>query len=534
MIKRVERVAAWLRRALRREPLGVLSIVLAAIATFRSNVSNWFLPGWDFHYHLMSAAIAARQWTGDHVLRSTYRFVNPLDANTLYYTLLFPLNLVGDPVFAARVGTTLFYFVGYPVACAVALRIANRPIWGAILAFATVHVWSMTYGGFMHFAVAAPFFVLSFALMDRVLEKPTRRTMIACALTCTLTFLAHAQVYGWMLGVLGLLTLIRVARQLGPTVVFAPRSAVVDAVKIGLRASAVVGPSVVLLAIWYYRTRYGEIAAGGALTPRSFTWAERYTQLASYLTFTRADDEFRYLLFLPLVCIACWLLSGRLRGKTIPFEIAFLLTAASYLFLPISASGQVIAPRHLDMAMWLLPLVVYPARPAERSRRVVIVGVLAVFTYLRCAFFTEQLRALQTEYAGLIAILKSCPQEDKAASKRPFVAYMSMGMEPRAFHTPSVHQSHETLAAMCSMETPVYDALLYPHNLIPLRYRGPLPAPITILVSDPQWYAHPGIWQSYDYVLVHGWTPSAAARSEAEKVAVPVRSEGAWTLWHRR
>lgn len=89
-------------------------------------------PGQDQHYHLMSASITARWWLGDGNVRALYKFINPLDANTFVYTFLFPFEAALGPLNAWRVGFTTLYFVGYPLACLVALRLLRRPLWGAL------------------------------------------------------------------------------------------------------------------------------------------------------------------------------------------------------------------------------------------------------------------------------------------------------------------------------------------------------------------------------------------------------------------
>ncbi len=521
------RIRAFVARVAQPEKVGLALFVVAAIAAFRAGVTSRFLPGWDFHYHVMSAAMTARVWLGDPFYAALYHKVNPLDSNTLFYTLLFPLEAVGTPLFAARAGVALLYFVGYPVACAIALRLAGRPIWGALLAFPAVHVWSFSYGGFLPFAIAAPFFVLSFAFMDRVLEKPTRGFMIACAATCTLTFLAHSHVFAWMAALLAVITVLRIGRELVPGLARDPRGAALEAARIAGRALAVIAPAVFVAALWYHRAA---VSHAPQYTPRVSTWAEKFTHLQTLLVFTRSDDDFLYVLALPLVVAACWLLSGRRRGG-VGYEIVFVLSASAYLWLPLSVSGQAIAARHLDMAMWLLPLVVVPARPDGWARRAAVVALVGGYAYLRSAFFARELAALQAEYSGLLAIANDCPAVPP--DKRPLLGYATMGgMDSKVWHTPSPHQAHATLAAMCGMETPLYDTREYPHNAIPLRYRGAPPAPIEILVDDQRWFGR--LVHDYDYVLVHAWHPPPSLEHEAEASFERVRASGEWTLWKRR
>ncbi len=523
-----ERVIAG---ALRGESVALAVFLWLVATTLVSAVKYPFHPGWDFHFHLMSSEIVARRWLGDAFLRANYLFTSPLDANTLLYSLLFPLQLVMRPLWAYGTGLTLFYFVGYPVACAFALRMLQRPLWGAVLAFPMAYGWSWAYGGFAPFLTAAPFFVLSIALMHRILVRPTRRIALACAATAALTFLAHAHVYAWLMAVLCTVTLLELARVIVVDLPRDPRAASLRLLTTGARALAVVLPSLLLFGRWYWRTHHGANAGAAPAWARSVdTWKGKVSVVPNHLVNTFDDRD--YLLFgaLVLICMLCWLLSASPRRPELPtFEVAFVLTAASYFFLPSSIDGQGIANRHVDLAAWLLPLVVYRARPVTWLRRFAIAGLLVGFTHYRLQFLREKLATLQTEFAGLLEITRDCPNRGRPA----FLAYATMGENTPHFNAYSVHQAHETLAAMCRMDTPVYDPTDYAHSVLPVRYRGKPPVPITLIVNKPKWYEHPGLWTSYEYVLVHNWQGRSEDMAALASRAELVKSSGGWMLFRR-
>src|SRR5262249_38413940 len=121
----------------------------------------------------------------------------------------------------------------------------------------------------------------------------------------------------------------------------------------------------------------------------------------------------------------------------------------------------------------------------------------------------------QEDYRGLLPLARECARV-LPPGKRGELAYAAMGMLSKSWRDArSNHQSHETFAAVCNLDTPVYDTSTYPHNYLPLRYRDKLPAPITILTGDPYWYRQSVLWTSFEYVLVQGWH---VPQAEAEKL----------------
>jgi hypothetical protein len=523
--------------AVRRRP--AFSVAFAVFVGWAYYVGwrNPLGPGQDQHYHLMSASITARWWLGDPAVRALYKFINPTDANTLVYTLLFPFEAASNPVTAWRLGFTTLYFVGYPVACLAALRILRRPPWGAVLAFPLAYVKSWSQGGFIPFVSAAPFFILSIALFHRVIdgaadEPKTRRRMLAGTMAATtLTFFAHGHVYTWLMIVLGLVTVVALAREL---LVGLPRRGargLASAFFLGLRALCAVLPSLVFFAAWYWRTHRGDSAATGAVSwaPNESLWENKL--LVFLGSFVHVKDDVEWVWVGALLCgiLFVLLLAGRPARRELPTaEIATALSLASFFVLPSYIGGQSIGIRQVDPFIWCLPLVVLPALPRGRLKAAAAIALLVALSAKRFDWLGANLIKLQREFAGLAQLAKPCP------SAPAELAFATFGAYSTTWHGLALHQAHETYAAMCGLDAPVYDPTEYPHNLLPVRYRGKPPAPITILQDNPLWYAHPNLWKDFDLVLVHGWHPTPRDVDEASKVAVRLRLWNDWQLWHRK
>jgi hypothetical protein len=519
-----------------------IAFAALAISAIRTSIASPLGTGQDFNYHLMSASLAARGWSGDPTVTSLYHTINPTDSNTLLYTLLFPLEKLFAPVDAFKLGLGLLYFVGFPAACAAALSILRRPLWPALLAFPLCYVKSLVSGGYLPFVTAAPFFVLSIALFHRVLSDasergapeiyraPARTWTWAAMLACTLVFLGHGHMHAWLMVVLAFITLWAMGQAFIRELAFSPGRALLACLKVGLRALALVGPSLVLFAFWYARTHMGAHTAKSApWLPSHDTGQAKLTTILPLLTQLRGEEEYTWIAALAGVSLLAFLLAGRRDERLPSAEIAFFLTVGSYFLLPWTVTQQAIGSRQLDIALWLLPLVVYPRVVARAPvRHAIVAAAMTWFAFARTNVFTKQLHVFQSEMAGLYDMARPCPVVPAE------MAYVTYGTDSEVWFAQTFHQSHETLAAMCKIDTPVYDAQIYPHNLLPLRYKGALPAPVTILVSPNGWYKHPRLWENFELVLVHNWTGSPEQIEEARTYADRIRISGKWQLWRRR
>ena len=205
------------------------------------------------------------------------------------------------------------------------------------------------------------------------------------------------------------------------------------------------------------------------------------------------------------------------------------------------------------MAFWAVPLVLWPtdavskaalASDAQAQERALspwrrpaleyaLAAVLFVFCAARVRYVTTALAtASRVETAPVLALTDAC----RRARRSPFsvLAHAPMTRESAYLHSPTMHQVHETLAAMCGVETPVYDTSEFPHNLLPLRYRAAMPAPPTIFERDPAWYTNPLVWQKFDLVLTSHWTPTDYDEQQLATHAQLVGTSGVFRLYRRR
>lgn len=496
-------------------------------------------PGLDQHYHVLNAWIAARGWFGDPAIRALYAQVNPLDANTLVYTWTAPFHLFLDPVRAYGAAFALLYFVGYPAACAMALHLFRRPLWGALLAFPMCFVNAWVKGGYVPFVSVAPFFVLAIGAMHRFLESvssrpghpSTRAGTLVLATTLGAAF-AHAQGYLWTMTVLGLLTLVALGRDAGRALVV-PREALRAGVAKGTWALAAVLPSLLLFIRWIWPSLRG---GGGAPVPPppEFTpWKSKLDFFSTALVSAKDDTEWAWAIGAFALVATVTALSGRPRSRELRSpEIAFVVTFVSFFLLPEQINGQSIGLRQADFACWLLPLVAYPseARAGARLRGFVAVAGIAAFASLRLAHLAPFRASLSAEYAGITRLGCPAARPGEPLSELAFVTFAEYS---QAWHSPSLRQAHESYAALCGLDTPVYEPGRYAFSL-PVHYRVPLPAPITIHRNYARWYAHPKLFQDFEYVLVHAWQPTPSERAEAKLLADEVRTQGPWSLWRRR
>jgi len=516
----------------RRSWLFTVVFVALLLATVRMGARNPFLPGQDFHYHTMSAAIAAQGWTTQAFPSSLYHRVAPLDANTLFYLLVAPFELVTSPLRAISLGITLYYFVGFPLACLGALRLLRRSPWGALLAFPCSYIKSFLGFGYMPFVSAGPLYVLGLAVMHRVLardsnERAERRTLALAMVIFAATFLAHAHVYGWLMFIAAIMTVVTIGRRLLPELPRAPELAVREALGTGIRALLVVLPSMILAITWSLRVRGGDSTP---FVPEKSTYKAKLEAILPHiLAQTRGEEEYAYLGGFFLVILLALLLARRIKDFPSP-EIALGLTLASFLILPWHVNLQSLAPRQIDIALWTLPLVVYPASAVAgvRARHAVVVTAFAVFAALRLNQIDTKLQAFQKEMAGLLALAKDCPPGPAE------IAYVTSEMESENMTGLGLHQAHETFAALCRLDTPVYDTTKPAYRVSPLRYKGALPAPITILVRHSNWYAGGAIWRNFEYVLLYKWRATGTMIEEASRDADRIGISGDWELWRRK
>lgn len=534
-----------------RKPSGAFTFAMFAVlvgVTFMIHWRNPLGPGQDYHYHLMTAAMHGRSAT--QPLAAIYYRLSPLDANTLVYFVSWPFQQFFDPMRAFQLTLTCLYFIGYPLGCAYALHRMRRAPWGALIAFVIAYTKAWSMNGFIPFITASTFYVIGVAefeaLFERYDSKPMR-AMIGGAIATTLCFMGHGHVYAWMTLNLALMTVFAMRKAFAIGMRTDAREALKRTWDVAWRSLATIGPSLALFGAWYLRTHYGQAAAHSNTALRTTDTGIEYklTTFWQYFVHIRGPEEYNWLGVITMAVLVVWLLGPRDEERPRNAEGVFLLSILSFMVLPQTVNEQSIASRQVDLAQWMMPMIVFPAAAARVRKAVNGVRLISLreWAAVLCLFVFSLLRvqrigeAVHEHYAQELApIAQLAPACRAAATRRPFsiMAYASMKHESTILHSPSFHQVHETLAALCAVETPVYDTTVYPHNLLPLRYRSTMPAPVTIIENNQNWYQWPGLWEKFDLVLTAGWTPTPADTAVLEPLAVPVATAGTFTLYRRR
>lgn len=546
---------------LRAQPVFAALFCALAIATIVGHWSAPIGPGQDYHYHLMSASLNARP-SSDPVA-ALYHPISWLDANTLIYRVAWPFEKLTDPVRAFGIAVLLAFYLGFPTAVAYALHRSGRPPWAALFAFPVVYCKAWSINGYVPFYTSATFMVLTLGEFDALLERRDERCRTAAwrgALAATLLFLAHGHVYAWTTVLLGFFTVIACLRDLATVRAAGARAAVKRAVETALRSLVTIGPSLALFALWYLRTHRGAAAAQSntTLVPYSPPVESKLLSITTYLVHTRSETEGTFAAGLVVIGVVIALFARRQLRQSHWFEAFSVLTLLSYFALPETVNGQSISPRHIDMALWAVPLAVWASDSRSRAKAAsasdggaaddaqkrprfwqrpliewALILLVFSFSFARVRHITKILNNAYTRELGpVVALTEPC----RRARRTPFstLGYVTMTRESGILHSPHFHQTHETLAALCGVETPVYDSTIYPHNLLPLRYRAPMPAPVMVLERDPGWYNNAVLWQKYDLVLTAEWTPSPADEEQVSRVAELIGTSGTFRLYRRR
>jgi hypothetical protein len=520
-------------------PLFLAAFATLALVTARIQYLYPLSPGLDFHYHLMCAAMNGR--SSAEPLSALYYAVEPYGANTLLYSISYPFEKVTDPVRAFQIACTIAYYIGYPLGCAYALIRTGRSPWGSLLAFPLSHGLTSMASGYWTFLTAASFIAPAMAEMEIFLGTSGRRARvagIACAVFCVLAFLGHATVFGVLSLLLAIHTLTVIGVDLKTTMFVSLRSALVRALRTGLGAVLVILPASLVFVRWYWHVTYGSAKAPGAITiaqPPEPAMSAKLFNTVDFLAPTKAENEHLYMALLGIVVLGALVYGARrIATRSSIFERSFLLMALSFVLFPAWFHHEAVASRQFDLTILLLPLVLYPAPVKLRGGAGLSVVLLFAFSLLRVRAVGEQLRILnEVDFGGLLRTAETCKRvvpHDRVSK----LAFVNGKVSSVAFRSGATRQLHETLAAQCGLETPVYDTQVYPHNLVPLRYVGAMPAPVTIIENTTQWYLYPDLWKNFEYVLVNGWTMTPADDAALSKRAQLVAKYGDFQLWGRK
>ncbi len=537
-------VASVLRRLKRLDPcrdpeaerVSVAFLVVFALAALCSALLLFcyeYEPGRDVGYHASCVRILCERGNEASVFHDRYEPLQLLSPNTLLYAVATPIGKIVDPYTAFRI-VRLEYFLGLPLVTLYALRRLGRSPWPALLVFPMEYTQAYA-AGFVNFSFAAPFLVLGILAYWLFTERATARRGATVAACCVLVFLSHAHVYVWLGILLVPITIYGFARDLGDPSLEA-RARFAHAGKRMLLATACALPSLFLFARWYARF-YGPhrvhpevvaAASGGSFGAHWLPLEQKMWETQWGTKVTKHLHEPAWLVATAvLVLLALVLAQREKRRSPVVFELCAIFTVASYYFLPDDLSGQQIARRSWDMAAWFVPFLVTPVMPhASRwARRLVILGIVAL-AFGRLRDIQAALRRFNVdELAGFDAMVAAAPREDLS------VAWATDNMDSPNFIWLPWAQWHQMFAARTGLEAPLY-ATDRDSNA-PVRYRVGPPAPPTLMIAEPNWGAHPGLWEHYDLVLAKGWRPDAAQLALVRERATLLAESHDWQLWRR-
>lgn len=516
----------------------VLAFAVCALFTIHAHYTYPFWPGQDDNYDKYCSMVVARLGS-DPAIGALYQPMQLWHSQTLLYFVSGTLGHVMEPEAAMRLVYVCFAFLGTPLVTAWILTEEKRSPWGALLAFPLAYgrMWSF---GFLKFSAAAPFFLLTlftFAALFRT-PRPSWKQVLAYAVSVWLLWTSHTQVFALGGGLLAVTwAAFLVSRVTGWLAVAKPDTAPrVFAKQTGL---ALLASAPVLISFygWYRETqsRLGGLSQSSSWTSGLFgTLDEKFRAMLLLVQVTKLEDEQLHtvwLIGLALVCIALRKLGSRDRSP-LP-ELFFGLTWFSYFALPrtIDASGvgsQLVAPRHIDIALWLLPLCVTPAL-FSRNKLASLAGIYLIgrFTVMRLALLFGALRGLNVDdMKGLDAIVSQAPDGHLRITQVTFGEQSSK--EWFAF---TFEQNYAYVAARKGYEAPVYDTRI---RAMEVRYKDAPPSPPTIMVNDASWWQRADVRKNFDLVLTFRYHPTPDTRMAMDGAWRSAGRSGEWELWQRK
>ncbi len=440
------------------------------------------------------------------------------------YHVAAPLIWALGPLRGLAMALALMSYVGLPLAVWYALRKLGRPPWGAILAFVLVYTKSWSQGGYVPFVSAAALVIWSiteFSLAFRSDFSPRvkQRAWLKCTALCVLVFLAHAQVYVWMTSFFALMTVARLSAAIVHDPVATLRERFVNSAKVGVRALAMITPSLLLAAQWSARS-----GVSGSLPLKVHDLFQqdnlqgKWLQVLHSMTLLLGEFEIVFVIAFVGVLVVAWLAAPRPASSIGIFEAATLWALVCYLVLPDAVNRQSIAARHLDILYWLLPTAIFaqhwPAASAAKMHSFATRVALALVVGFAVVRTFALSRAMQSQHSDttvhLLRLESQCVRAQRLRSNGAPVrlAGMVIQLSSAVFHSISLQQVHMVVAALCRVETSTFDSNFPPSNLLPLHRRAYSPFVLSVLAPDTAWFLSTQIPRDVEWVLTVGWTPT--------------------------
>jgi hypothetical protein len=521
----------------RYPPLFVGAFLVCFVLTIQVHYMYPFWPGQDDNYDKYCTMVVARMGS-DPAIAAIYQPMQLWHSQTLLYFLGGLLGHVMEPTAAMRTVYVCFAFLGTPLVTAWILTHERRSPWAALLAFPLAYgrMWSF---GFLKFSAAAPFFLLTLFTFAAIFRAPrlSYKHVLAYAVAVWLLWTSHTQVFafaGVLLAVAWMLLFVH--RASGWFAVSPPTTSPRVFAAQTLATGAASMPVLAAFYGWYKETqsRLGGLSEGA--TWKDGLWGtldEKFRAMLLLVQVTKlTDEQYQTVLLIGLAFFLVCLRKLGSRDRSFLPEVFFALTAMSYFLLPreigAGAGGQLVAPRHIDIALWLLPLCVAPPLFARHKLASIAgVGLIARFTALRLAYLFGALRALNTEdMKGLEQLVSQAPEGHLRITQVTFGEQSSK--EWFAF---TFEQNYAYLAARKGYEAPVYDTRV---RAMEVRYKDGPPSPPTIMVNDTMWWKRPDVLQNFDLVLTFRFHPTSDMRMRMDPVVHSVGHSGEWELWQKR
>lgn len=495
-------------------------LLWTVIVQFRSPIG----PGQDHPYHMYAASIFARS-RAEGALSMYYPGATELSSNVLLYYVAIPFVKLFGPLYGMTVTLTIMYFAGYPLACAFALRTLGRSPWGAIVAFPVLFNKSWSQGGFLPFLSIAPLMVLSIALYSRSWnpERTLRQRATDTAITAVLAvlgFFAHSHAFVFLGCSLGILT---VTHSIGA--LFETRHSLRTRFALALAQATAAIPMILPSALLGYYWP-GRRAVG--TTYPLFSWhtleAVNYQEKLQtlWITLTHLPTKYEVLtvgvIFTAIVVVL--VLAPRPTAPRAPFETTLAFALGTFLILPDLLNGQAVATRHIDFALWMLPMVLIPfdsaiAAPSTEPRAAdenapritaanlkvwALIAFVVVASIKRTSQFHSALESMRVGYtAPLLRVAQQCRSTRAATGAAlPRIGHMLITQATPYFHSTTLNQAHLTVAAICALDAETFG----PDTVVPLRYqRVAQPFIGAVIAPIDDWATNDGVWVRFDYVL---------------------------------
>ena len=516
------------------EPWAWVAVTASTAVSIALFVGYPFQPMQDLGHHMAIAAIVADYTHIDSLYPAIYEAMNPLQANSLLYSVASGFARFMTVTHAVLLSLALS-FAALSLTTAFALRQSRLSIWGAVLTPALVHSLIFV-AGFANLLFALPLMVLALPLHDALLRRPTLGRGAALSLTLVLLFLAHAHAFLWVGAVLAVLSLGAFTRAAWR---FLRATQIPTTPGIFLQGSAALGaalPSLFLFASWYHRTFGAGRTEGGVLASTagwssgfgaSFrTLSESVRDLPAFVFNTTQDDsDLNFVVAAAVVAgvsvVAC---PGRKRAPRF-MQVAFALTFASYFFLPEGLQGHdIVASRQPALALLFLPALLSPPAFTRAPRRhICVVAMLLAAGVYHFATWQKLLHAFDLkEIAGLPEVLAAAPPRKRLHHVKldpgsAFFGWRPMWHVEKFYMSSKLGQTADTPAVLSTGA---------------LRVRTGVDVH-RLTSHSAYWPQDREVWEYFDLVLVRRWAPPPGMLEVAEKHAHLLSKHGDWELWER-